>query len=185
MHTTTVEERIFENIKRVILEEEFQLKNLANKGIYFMPEQAFFYQISKSLLVSKQLIFGDAKVQWLKDMKVGDAGVVDLILKVEKQDSIETFMFQFKFRDDYEAYLRDAMTLTKIHRRGYHVRNPQLFLCALVDTTDGLNDHRIQELEASNEVNLERAGEFLVFSTEDEIHRKNVQCVVCLWKVLP
>jgi hypothetical protein len=184
MHST-VEERIFETIKQVVLKEEFELKNLADKGIYFMPEQAFFYQTSKALLLNKQLIFGDVKVSWLKERKVGEAGVVDLILTVEKEGDFQTYMFQFKFRDDYEAYVRDVKTLMRIHEHGYHVSNPQLFLCALVDTTKGENDDRILEIEKNSDLKLQRVDNFLVVPTKDEIHRSKVTCVVCLWKVLP
>jgi hypothetical protein len=184
MHNT-VDERIFETIKQVILKEEFELKNLADKGIYFMPEQAFFYQISKSLILNKQLIFGASKVSWLKERKVGEAGVVDLILTVEKDGNFQTYMFQFKFRDDYEAYVRDVKTLMKIHQHGYHIAQPQLFLCGLVDTIKGENDDRIIDLEANPELKIQRVDSFLAVPTKDEIHRSNVECVVCLWKVLP
>ena len=184
MHST-VDERIFETIKQVILKEEFELKNLADKGIYFMPEQAFFYQISKAFILNKQLIFGESKVSWLKERKVGEAGVVDLILTVEKDGELQTYMFQFKFRDDYEAYVRDVRTLMKIHQFGYHVAHPQLFLCGLVDTIKGENDERITALEANSSLKIERVDSFLAVPTKDEIHRNKVECVVCLWKVLP
>jgi hypothetical protein len=183
MHST-VDERIFETIKQVVLKEEFELKNLADKGIYFMPEHAFFYQISKALILNKQLIFGDSKIHWLKERKVGEAGVVDLILTVEKEGELQTYMFQFKFRDDYEAYVRDVKTLMKIHKFGYHVAHPQLFVCGLVDTIRGEADERIVDLESNSELKIERVDSFLAVPTKDEIHRSNVECVVCLWKVL-
>ncbi len=184
MHST-IDEKIFETIKQVVLKEEFELKNLAQKGIYFMPEQAFFYQISKSLTLNKQLIFGESNVQWVKEVKVGDAGVVDLILKVEKDSTTEAYIFQFKFRDDYEAYVRDVKTLMKIQKAGYHVNvKAHLFLCALVDTVKGEQDDRIVDLEANAELSITRVDSFLPIPTQDEIHRSKVECVVCLWKIV-
>jgi hypothetical protein len=55
----------------------------------------------------------------------------------------------------------------------------------LVDTIKGENDDRIIDLEANPELKIQRVDSFLAVPTKDEIHRSNVECVVCLWKVLP
>jgi hypothetical protein len=59
----SINDNIFNIIKRVIKQEAAELKTRCGKGIFFMPEIALAYSIGKEIYINRELVFGNNEVE--------------------------------------------------------------------------------------------------------------------------
>lgn len=173
------EKLIFEAIKYTVLAEEEDLKQI-EKGIFFAPELALAYSIGKTIYRDREKIFNQPsnKILWRREINLNNGGPSDIIFEVE-YESGEThfFVIELKLRDTVDAYQKD---IDKLKVLG--LKYTKLF-CVLIDTFDKENDLRIRKLEENNFGVLHRISDFLIFKTIQDWYKKDVFCVVGLWKI--
>jgi hypothetical protein len=112
----SINDNIFNIIKRVIKQEEAELKALCGKGIFFMPEIALAYAIGKEIYINRELVFGNNDVEWLREVTFDKAGgPSDLVFKLPTYDDKYLFWnIEFKVADTKDSYLNDINKLKRL-----------------------------------------------------------------------
>lgn len=166
----------------VAYEEDKWLFNKYEEGIFFMPELAYAYACGKAVMEKKMEIFGQKKIKWIREEKIGEGGPSDLIFDLPDDDVKIVVEFKMRSRDD--SYLADIKKL--IHLKG--TKYVRIF-CALVDrlTKDNKPDLRIVNLvqsAASEFITLRPLIEpFPEFPTKQHWYVGETNCVVGVWHV--
>jgi hypothetical protein len=155
--------------------EDQVLRDKFNRGIFFMPELAFVYGLGKTIALRAAKIFPGRKVEWEREIKVGQGGPCDLILDIA---DVGRIVFEFKICGTMESYFQDVEKLK--FQVGDHAT--RLF-CALsnVFQKDLPADDRIKKME-QNYTYIKRVGELHNFPTWDS-YSTPVHCVIGLWVV--
>jgi hypothetical protein len=171
--------KIFSNVAH---EEEKWLFNKLEEGIFFMPELAFAYACGKAVMGKKTEIFGQTKVKWIREQRIGESGPSDLIFDLPDDDV--KIVVEFKMRSRSDRYLADIKKLTNLKSS----KNVLIF-CALVDrlTADNKPDPRIVnlvQLAGSESITLRPLIEpFPEFPTKQHWCVGDTNCVVGVWHV--
>jgi hypothetical protein len=159
------------------LAEDRSIKKLNGKGIYFMSEIAFAYGVGKSIIRNAEKIFPGEKVEWIRELKVGEGGPCDLVFNLSSGSQI---IIEFKMRDTAESYFQD------IEKLKYKVedRATRLF-CALSNVFEKYlpADERIKLLEERYHSDIKRVGSLYNFPTWD-VYKSPIHCVIGLWQIL-
>lgn len=167
---------------KVAKDEDRRLNELCGEGIFFMPELAYAYACGKAVMEKKVEIFGQKKIKWIREDKVGEGGPSDLI--IDLPDDEVKIVVEFKIRSRDDRYLADIKKL--INLKG--TKNIRIF-CALVDrlTKDNRPDPRIVNLvqsATSESVTLRPLIEsFPEFPTKQHWYVGDTNCVVGVWHV--
>ncbi|KFZ37103.1 hypothetical protein HR45_12785 [Shewanella mangrovi] len=169
-------ERIAEIIYETAEQEDKELLEIANEGIFHMPELAFVYQCGKSIKKDANRIFGHDDVKWIRELDLKNGGPTDLVF--ENRDD-ETLAIEFKMRATDTAYQNDIMKLCRIERP-----NTKKLFCALIDEFDepkqkDLRQERVELIEGVKVTLIFRNK----FKTIQHWYASQVSCVVCVWLV--
>lgn len=168
--------KIAEIICKTAVSENTILREIANEGVFHMPELAFAYQCGKKIMQESNSIFDGSNVKWIREENLGNGGPTDLVFKLENG---ETLAIEFKLRDTTEAYEKDIIKLCKIK----DPKTTKLF-CALVDVfTSKLPDDGRQRHIESLPGYLVTPIKKISFDTLLQIYKSQVSCVACVWSV--
>jgi len=170
--------KIAETIGKVAEQEDTELKEF-NEGIFHMPELAFAYKCGKQIMKNSDMIFGDIKPKWKREVDLGNGGPTDLVFEFDNDRKIA---IEFKMRDTRHSYKRDLEKLAKLNDK-----NTVRIFCALIDVSnkdlpddgrqkyveefDGMEVRSLNEPKVSFEINQDRYPSLLV------------SCVVGVWSV--
>lgn len=168
--------RIAEIICETSFSENLALKEIASEGIFHMPELAFSYQCGKEIMREAKSIFGNLKVDWIREEDLGNGGPTDLVFKIENG---EVLAIEFKLRDTAKAYEKDIIKLCKIK----DPKTTKVF-CALVDVfnTKLPDDGRQKYIESLPDYQVKSLGK-KSFDTIQKTYKGQVSCVACVWSV--
>ena len=172
-------ERIAKEIFVVAQKEDAILLDIADEGIFHMPELAFVYECGKKIMEKKDAIFGNGSIKWIREKNLGNGGPTDLVFELSNDYKVA---LEFKLRDTSDAYINDVKKLDKLNNG----KTLRLF-CALTDVFDkDLPDDGRQSAVA----NCKRNGGIKVklvdrkiFSTKQNCYVRPVSCVVAVWIV--
>ena len=163
-------------ICEVAKNEDDILSELANEGVFHMPELAFAYECGKEIIRKSSEIFGTNEVKWYREKDLGNGGPTDLVLTVKDSYRIA---IEFKMRDTNVAYESDIKKLSKIDDN----KTIKIF-CALVDVLekdrddDGRQAH-IENLQGYEVSSIHKAS----FKTNQHWYKSEVYCYSCVWSV--
>jgi hypothetical protein len=139
----SINDNIFNIIKRVIKQEEAELKALCGKGIFFMPEIALVYSIGKEIYINRELVFGNNDVEWLREVTFTNAGgPSDLVFQLPTFD--EKYLYwniEFKIAGTKEGYLNDIEKLNRLDD------DHEGLFCAITDSWLNKPDERASIFE--------------------------------------
>ena len=110
--------------KETIINEEFELKNIASKGIFYMPEIAFAYQVGKNIMKAPTAIAEG----WIWDRETtlqGYDGIADIVISLPNNHKI---IVEFKMVDKIGKYEADIWRLRDT--AGDYTKT----FCVLIDT---------------------------------------------------
>jgi hypothetical protein len=155
--------------------EDAELKTLGLTGIFEMPELAYAYHVGKELAHRLKVAAPDAKATWQREVGDGRQGITDLLLST---NGIQ-LRVEFKMAATRHAYIADAKKLMAIEEECDRA------LCLVVDAwrTSGANDERIAAVENELAGSLERVGELYSFETGSPRYKKDMACVIGVWRV--
>jgi len=144
----SINDNIFNVIKRVIIQEEITLKNLCNKGIFFMPEIALAYAIGKEIYINRELVFGNNEVEWLREVTFQDAGgPSDLVFRLPTFDKNYLYWnIEFKIAGTKDSYINDIKKLKRLP-----IDHEGLF-CAITDSWPNKPDERADIFEDKSQI---------------------------------
>ena len=150
----TINDNIFNVIKRVILQEEITLKTLCDKGIFFVPEIALAYAIGKEIYINRELIFGNNDVEWLREVTFDKAGgPSDLVFKLPTFDDKNLFWnIEFKIAGTKESYLNDINKLRRLPN------DHEALFCAITDSWMNKPDERSSIFQDESQIAINYAN---------------------------
>lgn len=166
--------KLFDTIKDSILQIELSLKDFSNKGVYFAPELHLAFCIGQKIMENRTQIFGDERVEWLREINLGNGGPSDIIFKY--LDTNKYKVIELKLRDNYDAYRKDIIKLLKLPE------NYSKYFCVLLDSFSTTNDERLIRLESEFKGNIECIGHFS-FPTWNNWYEKGIHCNINLYSV--
>ncbi len=171
-----ISEKIAETIFCVAEKENALLSNLANDGIFFMPELAFAYECGKAIMSRSKDIFGTQSPKWIREIDIGNGGPTDLLFELPNEERIA---IEFKIRDTSTSYKSDVNKLARITDS----KTTKLF-CALIDVfdTDKPDDGRQWEVEENSGVSVISILK-KDFPTKQTRYSSPVTCYACIWQV--
>jgi len=170
------------HIAKLIIEvaesEDTILSDIADEGIFHMPELAFVYECGKKIMGHSKAVFGSNTVKWKRETDLGNGGPTDLLFELNDGYRV---VLEFKLRDTRHAYIRDVEKLSKLDDK----KTLRLF-CALIDIFDKdlQTDERLNTVENINEIDV-----LLVarkdFSTKQYRYPSSpvLICVAAVWTV--
>ncbi len=171
-----ISSKIADVIIKVAKKENIILSDLANEGIFHMPELAFVYECGKAIMTESQEVFGSHTPKWIREIDLGNGGPTDLVFEFENGNKIA---IEFKVRDTSNAYTHDIVKLSKLKDK-----NILKIFCALIDVFDSklpddgrqltiekLSEHKVTEIKKE------------IFSTKQYCYTSPVSCVVALWSI--
>jgi len=168
-------ENIRSTIINVALREDAILK-IAGKGIFFMPELAFAYEVGKQIYLTRKSVLLDEGFEWKREEKVGD-GIADLIFV--HNNKVDRIVIEFKVMSKDHQYKKDIVKL-----KGLPESNLKLF-CALEDifvkNIHEKESRRIFRISKDFK-ELESVNDPFTFSTASN-YQQPVVCSVELWRV--
>ncbi len=169
------EKLLYDIISFRIIQEDKELSNLVNYGIFYAPELYIAFILGKYIKKYEIEIFGE-KIKWERELKLStNSGPTDFLFKTKNT----TYVFELKLRDTIDAYDADVKKLQKLTDKQY-----KKYFLALIDTWClEQEDNRIVELEMKNK-NLKRLHPFISFPTLQNWYKKPVCCTIGLWEVL-
>ncbi|SFO60335.1 hypothetical protein SAMN04488519_10912 [Algoriphagus ornithinivorans] len=136
-------EELYERIFEVVQDIENELYDLNKSGVFFAPELHIVFEIGKALFRNRKALFGDEKINWLRERNFGNGGPSDLAFELNPKS--EYVVFEFKVADKWSSYLGDIQKLQRLKNDEnitYH-----RFFVALVDSFLGKVDPRILEVQ--------------------------------------
>ena len=163
-------------ICKVAQDENDELSELTQEGIYHMPELAFAYQCGKEIIRNSLDIFGTNEVKWSREEDLRNGGPTDLTLHINNDFRVA---IEFKMRDTASAYESDIKKLSKLKDN----KTIKIF-CALVDVLekdmddDGRQRH-IENLSGYEVLPIHK----MKFKTKQNWYKSQVYCVACVWSV--
>ena len=162
-------------IFKVVDSENSVLSDIANEGIFFMPELALAYECGKQITMNSEKIFGKNLPVWIREKNLGNGGPTDLLFELRSGHSIA---IEFKLRGTSNAYIKDIVKLSKLNS------DTLKLFCSLVDVFDSKlpDDGRQQVIEQLNEHQV-RPILKKHFSTKQNWYSSDVSCVVCIWSI--
>jgi len=168
---------IYKQIVLVALREEAILKEL-NKGIFFMPELAFTYEVGKAIILNQEKIFGNKDWEFNREIKINSNGPTDLIITNKKTE--EKVLFEFKIRRTIDDYLRDIKKL-----KSYSTEKCIKYFCALIDAyyDKNIKDERIEKLNKLVGKDISWTPNSFEFFTTPNIYEKQNVCIVSFWQI--
>ena len=167
-------------IINIALREEAILRQ-AGKGIFFMPELAFAYDVGKEIYLTRKAVLLDESYEWKREEKVAEGyGIADLIFENGKRE--DRIVFEFKVLSKDYKYKADILKLKELPKE-----NLKLF-CSLEEVfTKSINDEsnrRIKRIAADYKDSISKVGEDFYFSTDlKPRYQQDVVCFVELWRV--
>ncbi|MFD2175974.1 hypothetical protein [Veronia pacifica] len=170
-------EKIADIICQTARDEDIELSELANEGIFWMPELAFVYQCGKNIIREAESVFGTSEVIWCREKNYGNGGPTDLAFELPNG---ELLAIEFKLRATTTAYEGDVKKLCRISRP----QTTRLF-CALVDVFESVitgDDGRQKHIETLPGYRVTPIKK-LSFSTKQNWYKSPVKCVACVWSV--
>ena len=87
-----ISEKIAETIFCVAEKENALLRNLANDGIFFMPELAFAYECGKAIMSRSKDIFETQSPKWIREIDIGNGGPTDLLFELPNDTTWDTHL---------------------------------------------------------------------------------------------
>lgn len=159
----------------VSLEEDKLLADIADKGIFFVPEIALVYLIGRK--VSENCLQMNTKLEWNKEEKLSDDyGFADLVFR---GSDIGTVVIEFKKSATIDAYIDDVRKLQKLDSKYVKI------FCILADVfqMELENDPRINRLEEIFINEIHRIEDFFCFQTGYSNYHKTVNCLIGVWEV--
>ncbi|EOX4102436.1 hypothetical protein ACMXLF_004682 [Vibrio alginolyticus] len=168
--------RIAQIICSVAENENRELLDLAQEGIFHMPELAFAYECGKAIIKESNNVFGEAQVEWCRECDLKNGGPTDLVFNL---DSGYTVAIEFKLRDTTNSYQSDIEKLGRIKNE----KCIRLF-CALVDVFNHQlpDDGRQAYIESLPNYQVKSLYKS-TFGTRQSRYVKPVSCVACVWEV--
>jgi len=165
-------------IERVAREEDSVLKDIANQGIFYMPELAFAYSCGKAIMIEREYVFGDLSPVWKREEDLGNGGPTDLLFELPSGKCIA---IEFKLRAREDSYVRDIEKLLRLDSEKYVIA-----FCALVDTFSSKvpDDGRVGRVEAFSKAKvvslLEPKPHFV---TKQHWYNTETSCVIGFWGI--
>lgn len=99
--------KLYACIYKAIKDENDELLQLTEKGIFSVPELYIAVVIDKSIMKNSESIF-ETKVEWLRECRFNkELGPVDFAFNTEEQ----TYIFELKIRDTVQSYIKDIEKL--------------------------------------------------------------------------
>jgi hypothetical protein len=148
--STINQELLFETIYKVAETIENELSADYGKGIFFVPELHFAFEVGKAIFKSRQEIFGVDKIEWLRETNLKNGGPSDLVFKTDA----EWIVFEFKIADTWNSYEKDIKKLQRLSE--FIDFQGEMYFVALVDTFPEKVDGRMEYLKNSG---LEMIGQ--------------------------
>jgi hypothetical protein len=159
----------------------------ALNGIFDVHELPKKFMVWRAIMEHRKDLFGNSTVRASWDKDWPPFRLVDLILEVSGEGKTEVMLFEFKTQGTAQGYIADLDKLSQPSERA-----ARRFFCALVDEFD-------KDVQRSARINavqgwsgngyyakpLIPVSEFLRFSTKSPRFRQNVQCIICVWEILP
>ncbi len=183
---------LYDTICRTTERLDKELKELINKGIFFMPELSVAFELGKSIFKNRFHIFGTNDIEWIRELKQGD-GISDIVF-IKDENPILTI--ELKLVDTMYNYERDIAKLDRLEKGSI-----KMFL-ALIDVFEKNiienDDPRIiflnNESKFKNKINQLGFWQYLppytitsdssyYFKTKGERYKQDIFCSVCLWEV--
>ncbi|MBS9460993.1 hypothetical protein KIM67_01125 [Flagellimonas sp. 389] len=117
----------------------------SNKGIFFMPELHFVFEVGKLLKIFELEVFGKP-VEWLREQSFDNSGPIDLLFRDEETE--EYIIFEFKIATTWHAYFKDIEKLKTLKDLNMSKIKSKYFI-ALTDVFSSQlqNDPRVQKLK--------------------------------------
>ncbi|WP_036800865.1 hypothetical protein [Photobacterium marinum] len=169
------EMKIAEAIYQTAIKYDRDLSQEADEGIFFMPELAFVFQCGLEIMRKRNSIFGNSKVEWLREINLGNGGPCDLAFIINDSHKI---VLEFKLRNTSTSYLRDIEKLSKLSP----VSHTRLF-CALIDVfQEQPQDGRLVYLNTHSPTPLKKIF-CSSFPTKTSYYQKPISCQVMVWKL--
>lgn len=141
MLISIINQKIFNEIKNFIEEEESFLKSISDNkndiGIYYMPELAFAYEVGKRIFSKRKEIFSEFIVVWKRETSYNSQGPSDLSFECYSGNVlICTFVIEFKLVAKLDDYKADIIKLNNLDDKFVKLA------CVLIDTISD-NDIRL------------------------------------------
>lgn len=135
------QESLFKTISEIAESLESELYLNYRKGIFFVPELHFAFEVGKAIFEKRNEIFGLEQIEWLRETNLGNGGPSDLVFKVGKEWAV----FEFKISDTWKAYEKDIKKLQNLSEiEGFKGKR---YFVALVDAFPGKQDGRMDYLK--------------------------------------
>jgi len=171
---------LYRLIVETAMREDVALRSLG-EGIFLMPELAFAYLVGREVATRAIEVFGDSKVRWHRELKIGPSGPCDLVFEGDEGD--KGLAVEFKMRGTVDSYINDLNKLSEVDGQRY-----DRFFCALVDVWPDKRDDdprlaiakRVYPRGYAVATVWERA-EF--FSTLQRRYQSQLCCFVGLWRI--
>ncbi len=169
---------IAELIYETAYSENAALHDLANEGIFHMPELAFAYECGKAIIREKVAVFGDVHAKWLREVNLGNGGPTDLVFELENGEKLA---IEFKLRNTTKSYENDIIKLCNLKDE-----NINKLFCALIDVFDTKlpdgDDARLHHIENLSDYKVEPILK-RDFKAIQNCYTAPTSCVVCVWLV--
>lgn len=167
---------IAKTIQDVAFKENEILSEIADDGIFFMPELAFVYECGKAIMRDRHSIFGNNNPVWKRETDIGNGGPTDLIFELDDGYRIA---IEFKMRDTADSYIKDIKKLSRID----DAKIIRIF-CALIDvfTKNLPDDGRQKTIEdlPNSQVKLISKDDF---PTKQNWYTTETSCVTAVWSI--
>ncbi len=164
---------LFRTIRHTLEAIDLDLSNSCGKGIYFAPELFTSFRIGQEIVRNRELIFGNRKINWLRETRIVETGIHDLVFELNDT----TIVFEIKLRGNIEDYRSDVFKLSKLplaHRKYYIV---------LLDSFTEENDSRLTRLESELQETMVNIGH-ASFATWNNWYKKQVYCNLNVYQIL-
>lgn len=165
-------ENLFKIIQTTIEQIDEDLKISNGTGIYFSPELYVAFCLGREISKNRKEIFRQDKVEWLREIDLGNGGPSDIVFKSEEHLTV----FELKLRGTYDSYKAD---IEKLKRLKDGIRK---YFCVLLDSFTQQNDDRLIKIEKEYLTAIKNVGHF-AFPTWNNWYQRQIYCNLNLYEI--
>ena len=166
-------DNLFKTIQTTIRQIDEELKESNGTGIYFSPELFVAFCLGREISKNRGEIFPSDKVEWLREINLGNGGPSDIVFKNEGLFTV----IELKLRGTYDSYKADIEKLKRLkdgHRK---------YFCVLLDSFTEQNDDRLIKIENEYLRGINKVGH-ISFPTWNNWYQRQIYCNLNLYEII-
>jgi hypothetical protein len=162
-------------IKDTVDNIDRELKEIADKGIFFAPELHIAFECGQKIFNDRDKIWRDCQYDWKRETKYENYGLADLVFEPRDKANKE-YVIEFKVLQTLDQYLRDIEKLKKLPTEKY-----ERFFCAILGFFKNQEGQHINELKKYDGLELISASN--AQQTWQMNYKENLFYSTTIWKL--